>query len=96
MLAQGWFDIAASGEASITGLTTSNASDNATVIVARTIQDSGDTNNDITINSNGNLDLRAFKYINLNKIDYNGSQNFGLSLTSATPGASAGGDCSGY
>ena len=85
----GWFDIAASGEASITGLTTSNASDNATVIVARTIQDSGDTNNDITINSNGNLDLRAFKYINLNKIDYNGSENLGLSLTSATPGASA-------
>ena len=59
--------------------------------MARTIQDGGDSFADLTINSNGDLDLRAFKYINLNKIDYNGSDPLGLNITSANPIASTAG-----
>ena len=87
----GQFDFTFTGEASLTGLTTSNASDAAVVVNARTIKDSGDARDDITINSNGNLTLRAAKYINLNKVDYNGSENLGLALTSSTQGASVAG-----
>ena len=87
----GHFDFTFTGEAALTGLTTSNASDDAVVVSARTIQDSGDTRDDITINSNGDLTLRAAKYINLNKIDYNGSENLNLALSSSTLGASAAG-----
>ena len=89
--ATGRFNFNLSGEATVTGLTTTNATDNATLIVARTIQDGGDTFADLTINSNGDLDLRAFKYINLNKIDYNGSDPLGLNITSANGIASTAG-----
>jgi len=87
----GRFDIRLSGEASITGLTTTNATDNAALVVARTIQDSGDVNADLTMNSNGNIDLRAFKYINLNEIDYNGSEPLEIDITSGNPTASTAG-----
>ena len=82
----GMFDFTFTGDASLTGLTTSNATDSAVVVSARSIQHSGDTRDDITINSNGNLNLFAPKYINLNKVDYNGSENLGLKLASSPQG----------
>ena len=87
----GKFDFRLSGEAAITGLTTTNATDDAALFVARTIQDSGDVNADLTVNSNGNIDLRAFKYVNLNKIDYNGTTPLEIDITSGNPIASAAG-----
>ena len=79
--------INASGTVTLTGLTSSNDNDClpnqqgcSVMVLANRIQDGGNTNPDITMNSNGDIRLNMHEYANLTKIDYNGSEPLNIYL----------------
>ena len=81
--------IESSDTVTLTGVVTTNNSDDAVVIRATSIQDGGDSNADITLNGNGNITLKTHSYANLNRIDYNGSQALNISVNGKNDGARA-------
>ena len=81
--------IEASDTVALTGLITTNDGDDAVVIRATSIQDGGDSNADITMNSNGNITLKTHSYANLDRIDYNGSVPLNISVDGKNDGARA-------
>ena len=88
-LGAGQLAIDASDTVSLTGVVTSNNSDNAVVINATSLQDSGNENADITMNGNGDLRFNTHAYANLNNIDYNGSEALKLFIQGKNDGARA-------
>jgi len=85
--ASGAIRMSASDTIYVTGLSsTSNAgcaagqTGCAVTLLATNIQDNGDSFDDIELNGNGDIRLQAHQYINLNKIDYNGSNPLQLDI----------------
>lgn len=52
----------------------------AVTLLATDIQDNGNSFDDIEVNGNGDIRLQAHQYININKIDYNGSNPLQLDI----------------
>ena len=81
--------IESSDTVTLTGVVTTNNTDDAVVVRATSIQDGGDSNADITMNGNGNITLKTHSYANLNRIDYNGSEALTISVNGKNDGARA-------
>ncbi|MGC6517441.1 MAG: hypothetical protein ACON49_05385 [Candidatus Puniceispirillaceae bacterium] len=86
-LGSGNLRIEASDAVRLTGIVTSNndaCADGqqgcAVTVLANSINDGGDSNDDIELNGNGEIRLNAHKYANLNKIDYNGSETLRIEV----------------
>ncbi|EHI49802.1 hemolysin-type calcium-binding region [SAR116 cluster alpha proteobacterium HIMB100] len=93
-VASGSIRLSASDTISVTGLrTTSGAAcaDNqlgcAVTVMATNIQDAGDVRSDMIVDGNGDIRLQAHQYINVNDIDYNGSNALQLDITGKNDGA---------
>ena len=88
--------IEASDTVTVTGLISTNGDDCqpnqvgcAVSILANRIQDGGNTNADIKLDSNGDIRLNIHEYANINRIDYNGSERLQLFLQGKNEGARA-------
>ena len=88
--------IEASDTVTVTGLISTNGDDCqpnqvgcAVSILANRIQDGGNTNADIKLDSNGDLRLNIHEYANVNRIDYNGSERLQLFVQGKNEGARA-------
>ena len=55
--------------------------------MAKNIQDGGDLRSDMVIDGNGDVRLQAHQYINVNDIDYNGSNTLQLDIAGKNNGA---------
>ena len=93
-LGSGTLRIESSDAVKLTGIvTTSDAACGdgtqgcAVTILANSINDGGDSRDDIELNGNGDIRLNAHKYANLNKIDYNGSNRLEIEVQGKNQGA---------
>ena len=93
-VASGSIRLSASDTITVTSLrTTSGAAcaDNqlgcAITVMAKNIQDGGDLRSDMVIDGNGDVRLQAHQYINVNDIDYNGSNTLQLDIAGKNNGA---------
>jgi len=78
----------------LTGIVTTNndaCADNqqgcAITVLANSINDGGNSRDDIELNGNGDIRLNAHKYVNVNQIDYNGSNRLKIEIQGKNEGA---------
>ena len=93
-LGSGSLRIEASDEVRLTGIVTSNddacgdgTQGCAITVLANSINDAGNSREDIVLNGNGDIRLNAHKYANINDIDYNGSQPLRIGVQGKNQGA---------
>ena len=93
-LDDGTLRIQASDEVRLTGIVTSSdaacgdgTQGCAITVLANSINDGGNSRDDIEINGTGDIRLNAHKYANLNKIDYNGSNPLRIEVQGKNQGA---------
>ena len=93
-LGSGTLRIEASDAVKLTGIVTSSdatcgdgTQGCAVTVLANSINDGGDSRDDIELNGNGDIRLNAHKYANLNKIDYNGSNRLEIEVQGKNQGA---------
>ena len=86
--------ITASDAVKLTGIVTTNndaCADNqqgcAITVLANSINDGGNSRDDIELNGNGDIRLNAHKYVNVNQIDYNGTNRLKIEIQGKNEGA---------
>ena len=90
----GYLRIEASDEVKLTGIVTTNndacgdgTAGCAVTVLANSINDGGDSRDDIELNGTGGIRLNAHKYANINKIDYNGATPLKIEVQGKNQGA---------
>mgnify|MGYP000291077933 CR=1 FL=1 len=93
-LGTGALRIEASDVVKLTGIVTSSdaacgegTQGCAVTVLANSINDGGNSRDDIELNGNGDIRLNAHKYANLNKIDYNGTAPLQIEVQGKNQGA---------